>query len=162
MIFGNEAGGHRWQRVPPTETRGRIQTSTVTVAILNIPETVTISLDTKDLEITTMRGSGPGGQHRNKTESCVTVKHIPSGTIVRCDAERSQHQNKALALKILNAKLADTLNASIEKSANAARKQQIGSGMRGDKIRTYRVKDNICMDHRSGKKYRLDDWFQGK
>ena len=137
--FSNESGGHRWQRVPPNERRGRVHTSTITVAVLPIPSESDLRIDSKDLEITTTRGSGPGGQARNKTESCVVVRHIPTGTVVRCDGERSQPQNRATALSILRARLLDASSRSRKGTEDASRRTQVGSGQRGDKIRTIRT-----------------------
>jgi peptide chain release factor 1 len=141
-IFGEEAGGHRWQRVPETERKGRVHTSTVTVAVLPIPDEVEFSLNPADLEITTTRGSGPGGQNRNKVESEVAILHKPSGLRVRYGSERSQHQNKQMALSILAARLSQQKTEQRVQSKNATRKQQVGSGQRGDKIRTVRTQDN--------------------
>src|SRR5271166_5311967 len=107
-LFASEAGGHRWQSIPPTEKRGRVQTSTVTVAVLDPDAVVGNVLDYRDVEIVTTRGSGPGGQNRNKTDSCVIATHKPSGLAVRIDNERSQHQNKAMAYKVLAARLYET------------------------------------------------------
>lgn len=104
-LFEDESGGHRWQRIPPNEKRGRVHTSTVTVAILPEPTETEVKLDPKDLDIKATRGSGPGGQHRNKTETCISIKHIPTGLMVRCDEERSQGLNKDLALALLRARI---------------------------------------------------------
>jgi len=159
-IFKNESGGHRWQRIPPNEKRGRVHTSTVTVAILDSDET-NFSLDYRDVEITTARGSGPGGQNRNKTESCVIATHKPTGLQVRIDNERSQHQNKATAYKILAAKLSEQELERSRKEKEKDRKDQVGSGMRGDKIRTYRTQEDQVKDHRTGNSWRLSDWLRG-
>jgi peptide chain release factor 1 len=161
-LFANEAGGHRWQRVPPTERRGRVQTSTITVAILDMVNDYDpkYELNMKDVDIATTRGSGPGGQHRNKTESCVVVTHEPTGIVIRLDS-KSQNQNKQMALKILKSKLADLQQNRIQTTANLNRKEQVGSGMRGDKIRTYREKDDIVIDHRSDQKWSLNQWLRG-
>ena len=161
-LFENEAGGHRWQRIPPTETRGRVHTSTITVAVLDLQSTDDTSVKDSDLEITTTKGSGPGGQNRNKLETCVIVKHKPTGVTVRCDAERSQHQNKFLAIRILKNKIVESENNKKRSQENQQRQTQIGSGERGDKIRTYRVKDDRLIDHRTGKKVSLTQWMKGK
>lgn len=161
-MFKNETGGHRWQRIPPTETRGRVHTSTITVAVLDLQETDNSSVKDSDLEITTTKGSGPGGQHRNKTETCVIVTHKPTGVTVRCDAERSQYQNKFLAIRILKNKIVESESNTKKAQENKQRQAQIGSGERGDKIRTYRVKDDRLMDHRTGKKMSLTQWMKGK
>ena len=161
QVFRDEAGGHRWQRVPPTEKRGRVHTSTVTVAVLREPEPHQFKLDERDLEWTTCRGSGAGGQHRNVTDSAVQVKHKPTGTIVRCETERSQMQNRQTALALLRARLAE--RAEAEHSANLAanRKAQVGSGQRGDKVRTIRQQDNQVNDHRTGRFWRYEDYIKG-
>lgn len=161
QLFKNEPGGHRWQRIPPTEKRGRVQTSTVTVAVLDPDVPMNAPLDVKDVEITTARGSGPGGQNRNKTESCVIAVHKPSGISVRIDNERSQHQNKASALKLLAAKLYESEREKAFNEREKDRKQQVGSGMRGDKVRTYRTQDDQVNDHVTGQKWRLKDWVRG-
>lgn len=161
QLFKNEPGGHRWQRIPPTEKRGRVQTSTVTVAVLDPDVPMNAPLDVKDVEITTARGSGPGGQNRNKTESCVIAVHKPSGISVRIDNERSQHQNKASALKLLAAKLYESEREKAFNERERDRKQQVGSGMRGDKVRTYRTQDDQVNDHVTGQKWRLKDWIRG-
>ncbi len=159
--FQYEGGGHRWQRVPPTEKRGRVQTSTVTVAVLDPDAPGMCSLDPKDVDVTTSRGSGPGGQNRNKIESCVVATHRPSGLTVRIDNERSQHQNKAMAFKVLAARLNEASNAQLVADRNSDRKQQVGTGQRGDKVRTYRTQDDQVTDHRTGAKGRLSRWYDG-
>ena len=161
-LFSNESGGHRWQRVPPTEKRGRVQTSTITVAVLDMINEWDHNheLNMQEVDITTTKGSGPGGQHRNKTESCVVVTHKPTGIVIRIDS-KSQHQNKALALKILKSKLVEIKENQVQVQANQIRKEQVGSGMRGDKIRTYREKDDVVIDHRSDSKWSLNNWLRG-
>lgn len=161
LTFQNESGGHRWQRVPPTEKRGRVQTSTVTVAVLD-PDAITgQALNYRDVEIVTTRGSGPGGQNRNKTDSCVIATHRPTGLQVRIDNERSQHQNKAMAYKILAARLYESERERQAAEREKDRRQQVGSGMRGDKVRTYRSQDDQVNDHRTGQRWRLQDWVRG-
>ena len=159
--FQNECGGHRWQRIPPTEKRGRVQTSTVTVAILDPDAIVGQALNYQDVEIVTARGSGPGGQNRNKTESCVIATHRPSGLQVRIDNERSQGQNKAMAYKVLAARLYEAERERVAAERAKDRKQQVGTGMRGDKVRTYRTQDDQVNDHRTGQRWRLQDWTRG-
>ena len=156
----NEAGGHRWQRIPPTEKKGRRQTSTITVAVLPEPQFHEYKLSDRDLKITTRRGSGPGGQHKNKTDSCVDVVHTPTGTKVTVDG-RQQHKNKEMALRILRAKLAaaDTERGILER--NRDRKSQVGCGMRGDKRRTIRVNDNNVVDHILNKTVSYKDYIRG-
>lgn len=160
-LFADESGGHRWQRVPPTDKRGRVQTSTVTVAVLDPDVASGAPLDTRDVEISTSRGGGPGGQNRNKIESCVVAVHKPSGLTVKIDNERSQHQNKATALKVLAARLYDAQRSKAIAEQDNARRQQVGTGMRGDKVRTYRAQDDQVNDHRTGKHWRLSDWVKG-
>lgn len=159
-LFANEGGGHRWQRVSPTERRGRVHTSTITVAVLQEPQGRECVLDAKDLEVTTRRGSGPGGQHRNKTDSCVDIKHKPTGLVVSIDG-RSQHANKALALEILRAKLLDKERQRGILERNKNRRQQVGCGMRGDKRRTIRVGDNQVVDHTLSKTITYKDYVKG-
>lgn len=161
-LFRNEPGGHRWQRVPPNEKRDRIQTSTVTVAVLREPAETERVLRPAELEWRTTKGTGPGGQHRNKTESAVILTHLPSGLTVRCEAERSQHRNRELALRVLRARLLEEAERSTAAHANAARRQQMGSGMRGDKVRTVRERDGQVTDHRTGHRLRLEDYRRGE
>lgn len=160
-LFANESGGHRWQRIPPTEKRGRVQTSTVTVAVLDPEVVVGQVFQHRDVEILTARGSGPGGQNRNKTESCVIATHRPTCLQVRIDNERSQGQNKATAYKVLAARLYEAERERQASSKNDDRRQQVGSGQRGDKVRTYRTQDDQITDHRSGVKSRLSKWYDG-
>lgn len=159
--FANEGGGHRWQRVPPNEKRGRVHTSTVTVAVLREPTEAEFRINPADVEITTARGSGPGGQARNKTESCVIVRYKPTGLIVRCDTTRSQQQNRSQAMGLLRARLLEAQQNAATNTANANRKQQVGSGMRGDKIRTVRTQDGVVTDHRTGIKVQYRDFERG-
>lgn len=160
-VFANESGGHRWQRVPPTEKRGRTHTSTITVAVLPIPAEAKLILPDRDLKWSTCRGSGPGGQHRNKTESAVQLVHRPSGISVRCETEKSQHRNRQMALEQLRARLWESQQATVANSRSSARKSQVGSGMRGDKRRTIREQDGQVTDHVLGKKWRLKDYLRG-
>lgn len=159
-LFAQEAGGHRWQRIPPTERRGRVHTSTVTVAVLDPAAAATFQLDLSEVEIKKSLGTGPGGQHRNKTESCVTATHRPTGLAVRVDM-RSQQQSLSVALQILAAKLADAEASRLEHARNETRRTQLGSGMRGDKIRTYRTQDDRITDHRSNRTLSLKSWMRG-
>jgi peptide chain release factor 1 len=159
-LFSNEGGGHRWQRVPPTEKRGRVQTSTVTVAVIDADAAPNTRIDPSDVEISVSRGSGPGGQHRNKTESCVTATHRPTGISVRIDM-RSQHQSRAMALRILAERVEERLAAANHVARERERKKQVGTGMRGDKVRTYRTQDDQVTDHRTGQKWRLSRWIRG-
>ena len=159
--FKNESGGHRWQRIPPTESKGRKHTSTITVAILEEIKNLKIDLKPEDLKITTARGSGAGGQHRNKTDSAVTIKHKPTNIIIHCENERSQRQNKEQALQILKNKLYHIGFNKQHSTNNKKRKNQIGSGMRGDKIRTIRVQDGKVINHLNKKKISFKEYYKG-
>jgi len=161
-LFAGEAGGHRWQRVPPTEKRGRVHSSTVTVAVLVAAAETAVMIAPADLTWTTCRATGSGGQHLQKTDSAVQVTHRPSGLQVRCESERSQHQNRVTALAILRARLA--ARASEQAAAERARdrRAQIGSGMRGDKRRTVRVQDGTVVDHETGRTWRYRDYVRGE
>lgn len=156
-----EAGGHRWQRVSPTEKKGRVHTSTITVAVLPVPSATEVKIDQKDLEIRTCRGHGAGGQHRNVTDSAVQILHKPSGILVVHQNERSQHANKTSAMVALRAKLLEQQKQQTLDKRNAKRKGQLGSGMRGDKRRTIRVRDNKVKDHQTGKTMAYKEYARG-
>lgn len=162
-MFADEAGGHRWQRVPPNEKRGRVHTSTVTVAVLDEPDEVVLpQLDPRELVITTCRASGSGGQHLQKTDSSVQVLHVPTGIIVRSETERSQSYNRITAMAILRARLHQENVRRADAARASDRKRQIGSGQRGDKRRTVAVQRDSVVDHVTGRAWRFADYQRGK
>jgi peptide chain release factor 1 len=161
-LFANESGGHRWQRVPPNEKKGRVHTSTVTVAVLRVPTDRDMTIADKDLRWTFCRSGGSGGQHVNKTESAVQLLHIPTGLMVRCESERSQTQNKVTAKMLMLARLAEAQDAEVSKATAASRKAQVGVGARGDKRRTIRTQDGIVTDHLLDQKWPLKSYLRGE
>ncbi|MBS0267029.1 MAG: peptide chain release factor 1 [Planctomycetes bacterium] len=157
-----ESGGHRVQRVPATETQGRVHTSLATVAVL--PEATEVEIDIKDedLQIDTMRAGGPGGQKVNKTESAIRITHLPTGLVVKCQDEKSQHKNKARALRVLRSRLLELRTQEAHDARASQRKLQVGSGDRSERIRTYNFPQNRLTDHRINLTlYKLDQTMQG-
>lgn len=160
-LFAGEAGGHRFQRVPPTERRGRVHSSTITVAVLDEEAERELVIRDEDLAWTTCRAPGKGGQHVQKTDSAVQVTHLPTGLQVRSHEERSQRQNRAIALERLRERLAQAQRDAAFAARAADRRGQVGSGMRGDKRRTVREQDGVVVDHETGRTWRLRDYVRG-
>ena len=157
-----ESGTHRVQRVPETETQGRVHTSACTVAVLPEADEVDLDIDQGDLRIDVFRASGAGGQHINKTESAVRITHIPTGVVVSCQDGKSQHKNKARAMQVLRSRILDARQAEQHAKEAAERKSQVGSGDRSGRIRTYNFPQGRCTDHRIGLTlYKLDAIMQG-
>ena len=160
--FKFESGVHRVQRVPETETGGRIHTSTVTVAVLPEAEEVEMEINPTDLQIDTFRSSGAGGQHINKTESAIRITHLPTGTVVECQDERSQFKNKDKAMKVLRARLLEQKQQEQQSAIAADRKLQVGTGDRSERIRTYNFPQGRVTDHRIGLTlYKIDSILNG-
>ena len=160
--FKFESGVHRVQRVPETESQGRIHTSTVTVAVLPEAEDIDFELNEKDLQIDTFRSSGAGGQHINKTSSAIRITHIPTGTVVECQDERSQHKNKEKAMKVLRSRLYDAEKAKHDAEIAGERKAQVGTGDRSERIRTYNYPQGRISDHRIGLTlYKIEQMLNG-
>ena len=157
-----ESGVHRVQRVPETESQGRVHTSTVTVAVLVEADEVELDINPVDLKIDVFRASGAGGQHINKTESAVRITHLPTGTVVECQDERSQHKNKEKAMKILRSRLYEALQQEQNDKIASERRMQVGTGDRSERIRTYNYPQGRLTDHRIGLTiYRLEDMLNG-
>jgi peptide chain release factor 1 len=157
-----ESGGHRVQRVPATEAQGRIHTSAATVAVLPEVEDVELELDDKDLRIDTMRAGGPGGQSVNTTSSAVRITHLPTGLSVQCQDEKSQHKNKAKALRVLRARLFDAEQQRRAAERARERKALVGSGDRSERVRTYNYPQNRCSDHRLDVNFSLEQVAAGR
>jgi len=158
-----EAGTHRVQRVPTTETQGRVHTSAITVAILLEPnEDDDFKIEDRDLKVDTYKSSGAGGQHVNTTDSAVRITHIPTGTIVSCQEERSQHKNRDKAMRMLKARIGEDMRRKAESEMSAIRSAQVGSGDRSERIRTYNFPQNRLTDHRIDVTlYKLDRVMDG-
>ncbi|KPA08924.1 peptide chain release factor 1 [Candidatus Magnetomorum sp. HK-1] len=162
-VFKYESGTHRVQRVPTTESQGRIHTSAVTVAVLPEAEEVDIQIDPGELKVDVYRSTGPGGQSVNTTDSAVRITHLPTGLIVTCQDEKSQHKNKAKALKVLRARLLDQKNREQQAKRSQDRKNQVGSGDRSERIRTYNFPQGRVTDHRIGLTlYKLENILTGE
>jgi peptide chain release factor 1 len=157
-----ESGGHRVQRVPSTESQGRIHTSAATVAVLPEAEEAEIDVRDEDLRIDTMRAGGPGGQSVNKTSSAVRITHLPTNTVVQCQDEKSQHKNKAKAMRILKSRLLEAEHRRLHEERAAARKSQVGTGDRSARIRTYNWPQNRISDHRLDENHSLEQVISGK
>ncbi len=158
-----ESGAHCVKRVPSTESQGRVHTSTATVAVLpELDEIDEVEINPADLKTDTFRASGAGGQHVNKTDSAIRITHLPTGTVVECQEERSQHKNRARAMSLLRARLLDAERSKQSAAQAESRRLQVGTGDRSQRIRTYRYKDNLVTDHRIGLNlYRLTEIMQG-
>jgi peptide chain release factor 1 len=157
-----ESGAHRVQRVPATEAQGRIHTSAATVAVLPEIEAAQITINPADLKVDTFRSSGAGGQHVNKTESAIRITHLPSGIVVECQDERSQHKNRARAMALLQSRMVDIERSQRAKETAATRKKLVGSGDRSERIRTYNFPQNRLTDHRINLTlYKLDRIIEG-
>lgn len=157
-----ESGVHRVQRVPETESQGRIHTSTATVAVLPEPEDVEVNIEDKDLIIETCRSSGAGGQHINKTESCIRMVHIPTGIVVNCQDERSQTKNREKAMKVMKSRVFDYYNSKYQSEYSENRRSQVGTGDRSERIRTYNFPQGRVTDHRINKTmYNLEEFLMG-
>ena len=160
--FKFESGVHRVQRVPETESGGRVHTSTVTVAVLPEAQEVDIAIDPTDLQIDTFRSSGAGGQHVNKTESAIRITHLPTGTVVECQDERSQHKNRDRAMKILRSRLLEVEREKQNSEIADERRSQVGTGDRSERIRTYNFPQGRVSDHRIGLTvYRIESIMNG-
>lgn len=162
IAFQHEPGGHRWQRVPPSEKRGRRHTSTVTVAVLPVFDHAAQTYSDHEFEWYATRGSGPGGQAKNKTSNAVHMKHVPTGISVRVETSRSQWENRQLAKQLLFSKLIEWSLQKLEDRQVNNRRQQIGSGQRGDKIRTVRLQDDTVTNHQNGKTMSASRYLKGE
>jgi peptide chain release factor 1 len=157
-----ESGVHRVQRVPETEAGGRIHTSTVTVAVLPEADDVEVEINPNDLQIDTFRSGGAGGQHVNKTDSAIRITHLPTGLVVECQDERSQHKNKDKAMKVLKSRLLEAEREKQQSEVAQERRMQVGTGDRSERIRTYNYPQGRMTDHRIGLTiYRLEEILNG-
>lgn len=157
-----ESGGHRVQRVPETEAKGRVHTSAATVAVLPEVEEVEVHIDASDIKMDTFRASGAGGQHVNKTDSAVRLTHIPTGTVVACQEERSQLKNRNKAMSLLRSRIYESQQRAAEAERAAERRDQVGTGDRSDRVRTYNFPQDRLTDHRLNKNFPLTQVMEGK
>lgn len=160
-LFQHESGGHRWQRKPPTESGDRTHSSTITVAVFK-NQKADVSVDDSEIELERTKGHGPGGQHRNKTESAVRAVHIPTGVTVFAQTERHQGQNKRKAVKELKRRVSEIHKSAIQSKERIDRKNQVGSGQRGDKIRTVQVQNGRVTNHLNGRKVDYKAYMKGE
>jgi len=160
--FRHESGGHRWQRVPPNEKRGRRHTSTVTVAVLPVLVPILRSFNEKEIEWKAIRGSGSGGQAMQKTSNAIQMRHVPTGISVRVETTRSQYENRQIAERMLAARLTEEAFRRMDKAEAMWRRKQIGSGQRGDKIRTIRLQDDTVTDHQLGRTMSAKKYLRGE
>lgn len=160
-FFEHEIGNHRWIRIPPTEKKGRVHTSTVCVSVLNEAIKPIIEFKDSDIERWTTKGSGKGGQKRNKVETSVVLKHIPTGIVVKCEQERTQSQNEKLAWLLLTERVQKKIDTEFFLSQRNTKRQQVGTTNNGDKKRTYRVRDEMVIDHSSNRTISLSKIYKG-
>lgn len=162
LVFVNEPGGHRWQRRPPNDRHDRTHTSTITIAVMPLVELEALShVQRREIDEQFTRGSGAGGQHRNKTSSAVILTHKPSGIVVRVESERSQYQNRRRAMTMLLERLRERQLSAQDSAAASSRRQQVGSGMRGDKRRTIAVQRGDVVDHVTGRRWNYKNYVRG-
>lgn len=159
-LFSSESGGHRWQRVPPNDNR--VHSSTVTVAVMGELNIQKVKVKPNDVEIKDICGSGPGGQKINKTASTIQIKHIPTGLIIKCQAERKQSKNREKAMRLLQEKLDEKNRNSILRADRDDRRNKVGSGERGDKIRTVQMQNGLVINHSNNRRMSVKDYLKGK
>lgn len=160
--FKHQIGGIRWQRVPPSERKGRVHTSSITVAVLEKETTIDVSINEKDIYVRRYKAGGKGGQHQNKTDSAVEITHVLTGLKAKSDSERCQHANKDIALESLKEKVQEHYNRSKSQNRTETRQNQIGSGMRGDKIQTVQEQNGQVVNHKTGKTTSFKNYIKGK
>lgn len=160
--FKQEGGGHRWQRIPPTERGGRKHSSTITVAVIPENGRVEFELNRSDCHVRRYRSSGPGGQKKNKTETAVEITHKPTGITAVCESERSLNANLENAYAVLESRIVESIESARSTEENSSRRQQVGTGMRSDKIRTVQEQNGIVKNHLNGKKLALKQYLKGQ